>query len=205
MNNLFGWINTSLNESASYSLIGDIASEYKKGDDYRRYSSETVSCAAPETYFVESNGIIALYSGKLYFEGESGRGNNGRMGPALEIVRAYLKEGEEFVNRVRGTFSIVLIDKAKEKVILVLDRIGKTSLYYSAPGNGFVFGSNLKDIITHPDVGKGISNQSIYDYIYFHHCPSPETIYKTCRKLEGAQMVVFEKKSIKTKGHCPEQ
>jgi len=52
-------------------------------------------------------------------------------------------------------------------------------------------------VIAHPEVKADISSQSVYDYIYFHHCPSPNTIYQQVKKLEGGQRLVYQDGKIK--------
>ncbi|MCK9605989.1 MAG: asparagine synthase C-terminal domain-containing protein [Methylomonas sp.] len=55
-----------------------------------------------------------------------------------------------------------------------------------------MFGSSADFVIRHPDVSSEISAQSVYDYVYYHHCPSPNTIYRQVKKLEGGQYLICQ-------------
>jgi len=65
--------------------------------------------------------------------------------------------------------------------------------------NGLVFGTSADSVIAHPEVKADISAQSVYDYVYFHHCPSPNTIYQQVKKLEGGQVLVYQNGKINLK------
>jgi asparagine synthase (glutamine-hydrolysing) len=80
---------------------------------------------------------------------------------------------------------------------LASDPIGLCNIYYAETKHGLVFGSSADYVIRHPDVSDQISAQSVYDYVYFHHCPSPNTIYQQVKKLEGGQRLIYEEGKIK--------
>jgi asparagine synthase (glutamine-hydrolysing) len=86
----------------------------------------------------------------------------------------------------------LLIDAAQQRLLLATDPIGLSNIYYAQTADGLVFGSSADFLVRHPQVRQEIAPQSIYDYIYFHHCPSPNTIYQQVKKLEGGQVLVYE-------------
>ena len=92
--------------------------------------------------------------------------------------------------------ALIIIDEKQQKLILATDTIGLTNLYYALTKKGLVFGSSADSIISHPEVKSDISAQSVYDYVYFHHCPSPYTIYQQVKKLEGGQILIYENGKI---------
>ncbi|GAB4264888.1 MAG: asparagine synthase (glutamine-hydrolyzing) [Methylomicrobium sp.] len=113
------------------------------------------------------------------------------------MLDRYQAKGEQFIEDLRGAFTLALIDRAEQSLILATDRIGLANLYYAQTPNGIVFGSNADSVIAHPDVDAEISHQSLYDYVYYHHCPSPNTIYRQVKKLEGGQMLVYRNGTIR--------
>jgi asparagine synthase (glutamine-hydrolysing) len=64
----------------------------------------------------------------------------------------YQKYGLAFVEHLRGEFAIVLFDAARQRLVLVRDRFGIKPLYYALNANGFVWGSEVKSILQHPDI-----------------------------------------------------
>jgi asparagine synthase (glutamine-hydrolysing) len=154
------------------------------------YTSDFAVCFASEQSSIEHNQIILAVIGCHTIE-------NSKL---KAIIDDYIQRGDDFINQIRLPLSLVLIDKAKNKVLLATDRLGQRNLYYAQTKNGLVFGTTADSLIAHPDVSHDISEQSIYDYVYFHHCPSPTTIYKHVNKLEGAQILSYQdgKLSVKT-------
>jgi len=180
MEYIAGWINTSLSRDATYKLLGENGEEHiEVGAGHSLFSSEG--------RLHSSDGILLLYTGRPTLAG-----GNTRDDISNRIIRLYRAQGEEFVTSVGGAFSLALYDMKEEKLVLVIDRIGQKSLCFARLANGLVFGTTTDLIRYHPDVRFEISPQSIYDYLYFHHCPSPRSIYSGINKLEGAQSLVFK-------------
>lgn len=115
------------------------------------------------------------------------------------IIDDYQKDGDTFLESNLTEQAIVIIDSTQKKLILATDPIGLTQLYYALTSKGLVFGTSADSVIAHPEVKNDISSQSVYDYIYFHHCPSPYTIYQQVKKLEGGQVLIYHNGKIQIK------
>jgi len=104
----------------------------------------------------------------------------------------YQQRGVAFFRSLERPFAMLLIDAQRRTLMLATDPIGLSNIYYAEIDGGVVFGSRADFVIRHPDVKDDISAQSVYDYVYFHHCPSPNTIYKQVKKLEGGQCLLYQ-------------
>jgi len=143
------------------------------------------SCAlTADSGFIECHDYFITVLGRRYTEIE------------LRNIWERYKQDKDFLSTLNGGFVLILADYQQQKLILALDPIGQKSLYYAQTDTGLVFASNADAIIAHPDVSDVISQQSIYDYVYFHHCPSPNSIYKQVKKLEGCQLLTFQRNKI---------
>ena len=58
-------------------------------------------------------------------------------GDAEVIVNLYLRDGEEFLHRLRGIFALAIWDAEKEELLLARDGFGVKPLYYSENKTGF--------------------------------------------------------------------
>lgn len=76
---------------------------------------------------------------------------NGKSDSAITLPM-YLRDGLSFVNDLRGEFAIVLYDNREKRLVLVRDRFGVKPLYYAVNESGFVWGSEVKAILKHPEV-----------------------------------------------------
>lgn len=109
---------------------------------------------------------------------------------------AYRQHGAAFLSSQSEPIALLLIDAERQCLILATDPIGLSNIYYAQTADGVVFGSSADFVVRHPDVCDAISTQTVYDYVYFHHCPSPNTIYQQVKKLEGGQCLIFENGKI---------
>ncbi|HYM03687.1 MAG TPA: asparagine synthase-related protein [Stellaceae bacterium] len=120
-------------------------------------------------------------------------------GHAAALKEAYLRHGEELFAQLRGSFALAIIDGAKRRALLAVDRLGVERLCYSEPRTGgLVFGSTTDAVRAHPAVTGTVTHQAIFDYLYFAVCPSPGTIYREQSKLLPAQYLIFEDGKART-------
>ena len=88
-----------------------------------------------------------------------------------------------------GMFSFALWDKEKKILTLARDRFGEKPLYYGWVNNNFVFGSELKAIVAHPEFNNPINKEALGEYFRFMYIPSPLSIYENIHKLNPGTFV----------------
>lgn len=155
---------------------------------------------------IESNIFYALAASRHKMHNEQGvllvnAGNTNLSRSTESLIRDYKKLGANFLDDNPTEQALIIIDQAEQTVILATDTIGLTNLYYAVTNKGLVFGVSADSIIAHPEVKSDISAQSVYDYVYFHHCPSPYTIYQQVNKLEGGQVLIYRNGKVEVKNY----
>lgn len=189
MNRFVGWFNRSLNRNESINVLESL--------DYRQESDRTPEFSVSDDIAIASYpefasigaDIVTVFDGHIYWD-ESIALEHALEPTADGIYKAYTKFGDKFLKHMRGAYSLVIVDRSKKITLMALDRIGQKNLYYSMTRSGVVFGNKLSDVVKHPAVKNSISSQTIYNYIYFHHCPSPGTIYEGVHKVRGGEFIV---------------
>lgn len=136
-------------------------------------------------------GVLSAISGHPKFQDAALKNLAEREGAASALIHAYLDQDESVFKSISGSFSAAILDESKGLALLAVDRAGIGSMNFHHSGGCLVFGSSLDSIVRHPAVHAEIAPQAIYDYIYFHMIPGPETIYKNHHKLLPGQYVVF--------------
>lgn len=68
------------------------------------------------------------------------------------IMAAYDFWGADCLNKFNGMWAIVLYDIQKQEIFISRDRFGIKPIYYYQDENHFIFGSEIKSILVHPDV-----------------------------------------------------
>ena len=147
--------------------------------------------SADGRFWVSFNGEI--YNFKQLREELEARGYQFRSRSDTEVlVYGYAAWGEGLINRLRGMFAIALWDSAERKLILVRDRFGKKPLYYTKLGNLLLFGSEIKSILTWPEVDRSPDFVAIDQYLSLQYVPAPRTAFASVSKLTNAHYMVIE-------------
>ncbi len=99
------------------------------------------------------------------------------------IVHLYEEMGIRCVDKFNGMFGFCLWDRRQNLLFLARDRIGIKPLHYTQVNNKFIFGSEIKSILIHPDVQREVDLLSLSKYLTFEYIPAPNTIFKGIKKL----------------------
>jgi asparagine synthase (glutamine-hydrolysing) len=105
------------------------------------------------------------------------------------ILHLYEEFGADCVHHLNGIFAFAIWDSLRQEIILARDRMGVKPLYYTQAINQFIFGSELKVILTHPDVKRDIDFISLNEYLSFEYVPSPRTIISGIHRLEPGRIL----------------
>ena len=116
----------------------------------------------------------------------------GEQGAATVVASLYRSCGADFLQQLHGTFAVAVIDKARGRTVLAIDRLGIGNLCYATRDDAIVFGTTATSVARHPLTASDYDPQAIYDYLYFHMVPSPRSICRGQRKLLPAQCITFE-------------
>ena len=109
------------------------------------------------------------------------------------IVHAWEQWGEDCVQKFRGMFAFAIWDKNKKTFFLARDRLGIKPLYYSVlPDGQLVFGSELKSLMVHPQLGQEIDPLAVEDYFTFGYVPEPKTIFENTFKLSPGHTLTIK-------------
>ncbi len=110
------------------------------------------------------------------------------------ILRAWEAWGAACVQRLRGMFAFAIWDQRRHHLLLARDRLGIKPLYYALLPNGhFVFGSELKALLPHPQLPRRRDPKAIEDYFAYGYIPEPRTIYAGVRKLPPGHTLLIER------------
>jgi asparagine synthase (glutamine-hydrolysing) len=103
------------------------------------------------------------------------------------IVHAWEEWGEACVTRFRGMFAFALWDAPRRTLFLARDRLGIKPLFHARLADGtFIFGSEIKALLCHPDLPRSIDPRGVEDFFAFGYVPEPRTILDGVAKLPPA-------------------
>ncbi len=100
------------------------------------------------------------------------------------LLYLYREHGKALLQMLNGMFAFAIHDARTGELFLARDRMGKKPLHYAETGSTFVFGSELKAVLAHPEVKDDIDPHALNQYLTFEYVPTPRTIIAGVRKLE---------------------
>ena len=134
----------------------------------------------------EDDGLLLVLAGHPRL-----RSNQGRSADPAELARALRSRGKEALADIGGDFSIALWDSARRRGLLAIDRIGVHQLVYARSAGALVFASNLDLLGGHPAVRRELSQQGLYDYLFYHVSPGPATIFTGLHRVAPGHCIEF--------------
>lgn len=112
------------------------------------------------------------------------------------IINAYLEYGVECVKHFNGMFAFSLWD-AKNKIFFAArDRIGIKPFYYYSDTKRFIFASEIKSLLLHPEVNKVANDSAIFNYLLLDYPTNNETWFKDIYSLEPGSYIIIENEKI---------
>ena len=167
---------------------------------HRRLSIIDLSPAGHQPMCSPCGRYTLVYNGEIYnhqdlraqLEDEGGnfdwRGHSDTE-TLLAVLRCWGMEGG--LKRLNGMFAFALWDKIARTLFLARDRMGEKPLYYGSSRGSFLFGSELKSLVTHPHWTGDIDRNSLTLYMRHKYVPAPWSIYRGIKKLAPAHFVVI--------------
>jgi asparagine synthase (glutamine-hydrolysing) len=165
---------------------------------HRRLSIVDLSPGGHQPMPNEDETLWVTFNGELYNWPEvkgtlAARGHRFRGASDTEmLLHLYEEHGEGLLEHLRGMFAFGLYDRARRRLLLARDRLGKKPLFYHDDGKRIVFASELKALLLDPSVPREVDEGSLADYLTLQYVPAPGTIWKGVRKLPAAHALVCD-------------
>jgi asparagine synthase (glutamine-hydrolysing) len=180
MRGIFGWIGTLPAESGAQAPpdgVDDEVCTLRNGSPLRGAAHGAPNGATPRCHSDDDCAVLL---------------SDADQGPSASSFAAdYLLHGGDSISRLRGPFALALFDKRDGSLRLAIDRVGARSLYVLRRPGLLLFASRLDALKRLWGQRLQISDQAIFEYLYFHMIPSPRTIYTGVAKLLPAQVLHF--------------
>jgi asparagine synthase (glutamine-hydrolysing) len=101
----------------------------------------------------------------------------GSTSDAALIVGAYRRWGEDCPGHLLGDFAFALWDAGRQTLFCARDHFGVKPFYYHADNRGFAFASEMKALLTLPQVPRRIDEKRIADFLVALIDDAGSTIY----------------------------
>ncbi len=140
----------------------------------------------------EDDSLWIVFNGEIYNYRElrhdlEAKGHRFRSQSDTEVIlHLFEEEGERCVDHLRGMFAFVIWDKRRRRLFLARDRMGKKPLYYWHRGGLFLFASEIKALLCHRAMSRGLDYEAFHHYLAFGYTPADRSIFAEIAKLPPA-------------------
>jgi asparagine synthase (glutamine-hydrolysing) len=159
------------------------------GLGHRRLAIIDLSPAGQQPMASVSGDVVITYNGEIY--------NFQKLRVELEalgyqfhsrtdtevIVHAYEEWGEKCIDYFNGMFAFAIYDRKLQRLFLARDRYGIKPLYWYFKNGIFIFASEIKAILEHPKVSRGVCYPALNEYFTFQNIFTDLTLFDGIRLL----------------------
>ncbi|HEX8176627.1 MAG TPA: asparagine synthase (glutamine-hydrolyzing) [Pyrinomonadaceae bacterium] len=146
----------------------------------------------------EDRQVAVILNGEIYNYRElrdrlEKRGHHFRSASDTEVLpHLYEEYGLEMVSHLNGMFAFALWDARRRRLLIARDRFGEKPLYWGIFDDTFLFASEPKVLLAHPNVRPSLNLDALRQYLSFDYIPAPLSIYQGIQKLPAAHQLVVE-------------
>ena len=178
-----------------------IYSDEKIGLGFRRLSIIDLSDGS-QPIFNEDKTKVIVFNGEIYNYQEIRedlieKGHIFSTKTDTEVLlHGYEEYKEKILDKLRGMFAFAIWDIVNNELFIARDFFGIKPMYYNNEENNFVFGSEIKSILEHPNVKKELNINALQNYLSFQYGVPNETFFKGIKCLPPAHYLKYKNGKI---------
>lgn len=104
----------------------------------------------------------------------------------------------EAARRLSGMYAYLIWDAATDTLTIVRDRFGKKPVYAAKWRGGLAVASEIKSLLTLPDMGPTLDRTAVEHYLTYRYVPAPRTLFTGIEKLPPASVTQCRGDEIRT-------
>ncbi len=141
---------------------------------YAGWVAHEKSFAARESSTARIGGTALMFAGECF--------------PAMALRDRYEEEGDEFVGKLNGLFSGLLVDPARERALLFNDRFGSERLYIAESRGITYFASEAKALLRVLPELRSFDETGLAQFLAFGSIRDGHTLFRGIRLLPGGSL-----------------
>ncbi len=154
------------------------------------------------------NTFVMVYNGELYNTGDL-RAELSCLGYVFSeksdteaLLTSYIEWGEDCVEHLNGIYAFAIYDEKRQRIFIARDRAGVKPFFYAFSGSTFVFGSEIKTVLAHPQVTPQINKESLAEiFLIGPGRTSGQTPFSNIFELCPGECGVFSRDGLKKRSY----
>ncbi len=115
------------------------------------------------------------------------------------VLHGYEEYGENLPKMLRGMYAFVIWDKNTQTLFGCRDIFGIKPFYYYKNECSFIFGSEIKSFLPHPDFKKELNTEMLPQYLTYEYTVGEGTMFKNVYRLEGGHYFTYKNGELNIK------
>ena len=117
------------------------------------------------------------------------------------LLHGYVEYKEKILDKLRGMFAFTIWDKKNKVLFAARDHFGQKPFYYANMNDTFMYASEIKSLLHHPDFIKQVNKKCLKPYLTFQTSVYEETFFKDVYKLLPGHYFIYNQKENKLDIH----
>lgn len=176
------------------------------GLGHRRLSILDLSPLGHQPMFYDHKNLVIVFNGEIYNYIEirkvlSNLGYKFRSQSDTEVIlAAYQEWGTDCLEKFNGMWAFALYDRRKNILFAARDRMGVKPFYYHLDRQKFLFASEIKAILKHPEITPQANDKIVWDFLVcglVDH--SEDTFFAGVKELRPGYYLLFKNRKLSIK------
>jgi|KBSSwiStaDraftv2_1062776.scaffolds.fasta_scaffold29282_4 asparagine synthase (glutamine-hydrolysing) len=109
----------------------------------------------------------------------------------FQLARALRARGRAALADIGGDFALAAWDATARRGFVAIDRFGVHQVVYGHHAEGISFASTLDMLGGDRRIRRELSNQGLYDYLFYHVSPGPATVFADVMRIPAGHCIEF--------------
>ena len=117
------------------------------------------------------------------------------------VLEAFLEWDTECFSRLRGMFAIAIWTESRKRLVLARDRLGIKPFYIARRGPDLYFGSELKAILSNPEIDRHLNLSALDCYLSMNYVPGTISMVEGIEKLPPGHWLDWRSGHVRTEAY----
>lgn len=114
------------------------------------------------------------------------------------LLLAYMQWGPACVDKFNGIFAFAIWDEQSQSLFMARDRLGVKPFFYTQTGKSFLFASELKALLAHPEVSADIDHEGLAELLIMGPSRTPgQGVFRNVKELKPGHSMLYNRKGLR--------
>jgi len=205
MSGICGWLGSNHSAIENQQTIDRMTRQLSHFDGHpahtaiRGNAALSVTAKKSHAHLYEKEGLLIGIWGRIKSRDTHFQAAIDAMGMAAALANQWRQKNKLSFADLAGEFVCCIVDSHTGETALAIDPLGTHVLYYQLLSDGLLFSTSADALLTHPQASSEINPQGLFNYLYFHMIPGPDTIYSAQKRLLPGEYLLCRNGHVETR------